>query len=361
MNYKLQNFGPVNQIDLELDDLTVLIGPQATGKTKILELLKMLLDSEKITHTLSNYGYTWSNFSLFQELYFGEGTKQLIQNKTKIQLDKESFSTRNLENRFSYIKQSKTSIINSEPSVFYIPAQRAITVETGWSKNFQSYETTYPYIMKEFSENLRRFLDGYYNEIASDYDSYIVFSKDILKDEESTIRSFLNQKIREIISTHIYRGSDLIFEKSSSQKKILKLDMGLHPEALFASFILILSLLSRGYKVILTTHSIYILEIVWALQEIQNKKKFESISELLKLSSLPKNIEAMLESSIKKKIFRTYYLKPDSSGSISIPISLDNFDSEKEDIRGWGGLMQFSDDVTELVAKLHSEDNNGKK
>jgi predicted ATPase len=39
------NFGPIKSADVEFGDLTVLVGPQATGKSIFLQLLKLLVDA----------------------------------------------------------------------------------------------------------------------------------------------------------------------------------------------------------------------------------------------------------------------------------------------------------------------------
>lgn len=32
-SFKITNFGPINNVDIQLGDLTILLGPQASGKT----------------------------------------------------------------------------------------------------------------------------------------------------------------------------------------------------------------------------------------------------------------------------------------------------------------------------------------
>jgi predicted ATPase len=49
----LRNLGPIEAADLEFGDLTVLVGPQATGKSIALQFLKLLLDGASIRYRLS--------------------------------------------------------------------------------------------------------------------------------------------------------------------------------------------------------------------------------------------------------------------------------------------------------------------
>ena len=47
-NLKIQNFGPIADIDLNLGDLTFLIGSQASGKSLSLEVYKLIEDASSI-------------------------------------------------------------------------------------------------------------------------------------------------------------------------------------------------------------------------------------------------------------------------------------------------------------------------
>ena len=41
-NLCVRNFGPIRNVDVNFGDLTVLIGPQASGKSLFLELFKLV-------------------------------------------------------------------------------------------------------------------------------------------------------------------------------------------------------------------------------------------------------------------------------------------------------------------------------
>ena len=43
---KIKNFGPIGNVDVKFGDLTFLVGPQASGKSLFLELLKYVIDKE---------------------------------------------------------------------------------------------------------------------------------------------------------------------------------------------------------------------------------------------------------------------------------------------------------------------------
>jgi predicted ATPase len=44
MNLKLFNIGQINEADLRFGDLTVFVGPQASGKSIALQFLKLVVD-----------------------------------------------------------------------------------------------------------------------------------------------------------------------------------------------------------------------------------------------------------------------------------------------------------------------------
>jgi hypothetical protein len=72
---KLTNIGPIAEADVHFGDLTVLVGPQATGKSIFLQFLKLLLDANPILGYLNEHGLNWHKSTRdFLELYLGEGT-----------------------------------------------------------------------------------------------------------------------------------------------------------------------------------------------------------------------------------------------------------------------------------------------
>lgn len=54
MELSINNFGPIKEAKIDFGDLTFIIGPQASGKSLALELLKLILDKYHIVSTLKN-------------------------------------------------------------------------------------------------------------------------------------------------------------------------------------------------------------------------------------------------------------------------------------------------------------------
>ncbi|MEO8007474.1 MAG: ATP-binding protein [Betaproteobacteria bacterium] len=71
---RLKNIGPIKEADVEFGDLTVVVGPQATGKSIFLQLLKLAVDYPAIHTEFKRFNIDWRGVdSDFLQLYFGEG------------------------------------------------------------------------------------------------------------------------------------------------------------------------------------------------------------------------------------------------------------------------------------------------
>ncbi len=129
-------------------------------------------------------------------------------------------------------------------------------------------------------------------------------------------------------------------------------EMGLHPNGIGAVMGLILELRSRGYKVCVSTHSPHVLDIVWALNFLQahNGRKSDVV-KLLSLKSNPKT--QSLAENILRSSFKTYYFSRD--GSVSDISGLDSA-SDNAFEGGWGGLTEFSSRVGDVVAEVARRD-----
>ena len=129
---------------------------------------------------------------------------------------------------------------------------------------------------------------------------------------------------------------------------IEELEMGLHPQAISVVLTLVLELLSRGYKVAVSTHSPHVLDVVWALRYLQKNKG--TAKDVLDLFDLPSNPTAIaIADSALKKSYRVHYFE---RGGVVRDIL--NLDPGSEDTReaGWGGLTEFSGHVGDIIANV---------
>ncbi|MEM9493859.1 MAG: AAA family ATPase, partial [Myxococcota bacterium] len=54
---KIEEFAQIRSAELEFGDLTVLVGPQGSGKSLALQLFKLALDRAEIFETLRDAGH----------------------------------------------------------------------------------------------------------------------------------------------------------------------------------------------------------------------------------------------------------------------------------------------------------------
>ena len=70
---RAQRFAQIRDATIQFGDLTVLVGPQATGKSILLQLLKLAVDAGRIAGALKENGFGWASREEFCAVYFGEG------------------------------------------------------------------------------------------------------------------------------------------------------------------------------------------------------------------------------------------------------------------------------------------------
>jgi len=149
----LENIGPIKKADVSTGDLTILVGPQATGKSIFLQLFKFCVDHANIVKELKKFGFDWKNeLESFLPVYFGEGMQAIWNSQSRIELNGRNFQ---IETHFK-----KSGGADSEAKVFYIPAQRVLIISAGWPLPFTSFDPTYPFVVKDFSEKIRRIMDS---------------------------------------------------------------------------------------------------------------------------------------------------------------------------------------------------------
>ena len=118
---KIQNLGQIKKADLSFGDLTVLVGPQATGKSIALQLLKLMVDSGQVQQEMARYGLDWEHrLPEFLDIYFGEGMQSIWQGeRTSIEWDGKPIDLPQM---------AKRKRKNKDETLFFIPAQRVLTL-----------------------------------------------------------------------------------------------------------------------------------------------------------------------------------------------------------------------------------------
>ena len=383
---QLQNIGRIKKAEVHFGDLTVFVGPQATGKSIFLQFLKLAVDKQYIHEQLRKHGIEWGDdVRAFLDVYLGEGMQGVWQaegeNKSSIWVD-------------GKLCPIDTLITGRRPKkgrapvqrVFYIPAQRVLSLANGWPRPFQGFSSQDPFAVRDFSETFRLLMEQEF-----------IHTEDLFP---KTNR--LKEPYRDLLAKHLFGGFGLYVDRHGAQKRLVlqrqddqehkgpaipfmawsagqrefipllvglywliparrvrrradiqwvimeELEMGLHPNAIAVVLLLVLELLWRGYRVCLSTHSLHVLDIVWAIQKI--KQYQADTTRLLDIFKVRKSdpLKEVAEAVGKKEI-RVYYF--DYEGKAHDISGLDPGTDEQAEA-GWGGLTDFSSRVNDMVAKI---------
>jgi hypothetical protein len=371
----VESLGPIKKADIAFGDLTVLAGPQATGKSIFLQLLKLLIDYPAVQSELKRFNIDWrGDLKQFLELYFGEGMASIWGSGSMVMVDGKS---RPLSQLARPVKNAKM-----DERVFFIPAQRVTSLRDGLTRTFSEYRYGDPFCLRELSDKLHNLVQ---NEFGADP---ALFPK----------KNRLSPALRDPISTHIFGNFDLRLDTERAQKRVVltageggsalpylvwsagqrefvplllglywlcppartatrdqiewavieELEMGLHPQAISVCLTLVLELLSRGYRVCFSTHSPHVLDLVWALNFLKKNdgtaKDVRDIFNLAAGAAASKITDAALQSD-----YKVYYFT--RSGLVKDISALDPGASDIEEAV-WGGLTEFSGRVSEIVARV---------
>ncbi len=374
MRIKLTNLGQIKEADVQFGDLTVLVGPQATGKSIFLQLLKLLVDTGAIVDELRRFNLDWNGkIENFFELYFGEGMSAIYEPAiTQITVDERSVELANL------LRGRKTR----DERLFFIPAQRVLSLRDGLTRPFTDYRSGDPFVVREFSEKLHQLVQTEFGQAAE------------LFPQSRRLKTAL----RDQIDHHIYGGYGLKTSADRFQKRMVlssptsaaqlpylvwsagqreftpmllglywllppskvarrdklewvvieELEMGLHPNAITVTMLLVMELLWRGYRVCLSTHSPHVLDVVWALRVLQAHGGVErDVLDLFNIKT-DASTRGLARAALEKEM-RVYYFQRD--GAVKDISSLDPA-AEDNATAGWGGLSEFSGHVGDIVARV---------
>ena len=372
----VNNIGQIKSADVKFGDLTVFVGPQATGKSIFLQLLKLVVDAPSVQGELKHFGIDWEGkLDNLLELYFGEGMSEIWQEGTsRLKVDGKEV---NLEHYAKGLKRKE-----KDERLFFIPAQRVMSLRDGLTQPFSVYRSGDPFVLREFSEKLHQLVQ---NEFGRNPGLFPQANR-------------LKKAERDLLSKHIFGGFGLKTSSEKLQKQFVlnkpgqekglpylvwsagqrefvplllgfywlmppsakprrnklewvvieEMEMGLHPNAISAVIVLVLDLLSRGYRVCLSTHSPHVLDVIWALQFM--KKKGGTTKDVLTIFDLPSDVGTrfLADAGLQKQL-NVYYFGRD--GDVR---DISNLDPGSENLEeaGWGGLTEFSGRVGDVVAEV---------
>ncbi len=375
----VRHFGPIREANIALGNLTVLVGAQASGKSLFLQMFKLMKDRLAILKSLENYGFVVNNkLENLLNRYLGEGLSSLWTEETALILNGKAYTRECLE---------LAPKGNPADKVFYIPAQRILSIADGRPKYFMEFSENDPFVLRKFSDTLRLLIQNGLGE------SGVLFP----------LPNRLKSAIKDMYDKAIFHGGKIVLEEKGGQRKIAmnvenmhlplmtwsagqkefmpllmafyclsgppqsvvnreqyeyiileEPEMGLHPLAIQTIILQMIEFIHAGYKVIVSTHSPVLLEFVWAynyLKRIPKDKRIIALCEVFGVQDSMRNNLGFMKDIYEKEV-RTYFFSRHSTGKVTAKdiTSLDVF-SEDVDENEWGGLTQFSTKANEVVSK----------
>ncbi|MDP2983100.1 MAG: ATP-binding protein [Candidatus Latescibacter sp.] len=392
MKLELQNVGQLNKAEVEFGDLTVLVGPQASGKSIFLQFLKLMIDGPRIIADFKKYGYDWGgDLGLFLNLYLGEGMQSVwTKEGNEASVVVWEGASVDLANKLKNFGKAKEQL--RKESMLFIPAQRVLSLNIGWPRHFTDFAVGDPYVVPCFSEKLRMQMEaGLGRKTGNVFPQEKRLKSELRKALDSAIFHGFSLKLdrkggfqKRLVLQDAGEGEKLPFMVwSAGQREFIPLlialywlcpsakiarrdatewviveepEMGLHPEAISAVMLVVLELLLRGYRVVLSTHSPHVLDVLWGLRTIQHYQAApDKVIDMFGLRRHSPGMKKIATAAIGKE-YRVFYFyrSTDFSGHKVRDISALDPGAENPNEANWGGLTEFSGRVGEVVAKIIS-------
>lgn len=372
---KINRFGPIEKADIEIGDMTIFVGPQASGKTLAAQLLLAFEDTLPIAREMRKFAMFIGGTNDFWDAYFTkEAREQYFSDNTHI-----TYGEVNLENpkidAKGYRKSHRT---------LYIPSERASLIFNGFPMPFQSLPPSIPFPVRFFSE----FLASKLRDVSLNNE---VFPKEYRF--RQTLRNFLHSnllmgtsfriELNERTRTKEIRGiindKNFHFDTLSAGLResfpilfaiqelwrhhfdmfliIEEPEINLHPNAIKTIMTLLMYIVRGKHKVVITTHSPYILELIQFFTLAAEKYKAERkkgkrprsvsncVAKFLGLHGI-RNMKIADFLPINKTIKVHFFDRSDNSLTRVKDIS-----NLSEDDK-WGGLSSFTADVADSYQEL---------
>lgn len=372
---EVHDLGPIRDASVALADLTILVGPQASGKSIFLQALKLAIDHRAVITRLRREGLDWHDDApTLLDLYFGEGMRTIWGKSTTMRWS--MGRKRVIEPAMLASTRVRDHLSYRHPLAFYIPAHRALALKNGWPRHFGDYSPGDPFVVREFSETLRLLMEsrrrgellqqkrlaktarelvqqGVFGDYQLRLDSSSPQKRLVLQRGEQPPLPFMVWSAGQREFSPLLIGLNYLMPQTEAREDGLEWviieepEMGLHPKAITAMLLLVLELLRRGYQVCLSTHSPHVLDLVWALRVF--REKGAEAAQVLELFDMKQDAESKkIAAGILQRSVHVYYFdrQLDEVADIS---RLDPSSSQAPET-SWGGLIEWSTRVSDTVA-----------
>ncbi len=376
---RIRRFAQIEEVSIIFGDLTVLVGAQATGKSLTLQWLKFAIDGREVVSALRDAGHPVEDPKVLIDLLFGTGMSAAWTDQTEVWYG----------SRRSNVKPSQLARRgrkDGKGTVFFIPAHRAMLMSDGWAAPFQRLTADTPVVARIFSQHLfehfsaRRTSDlfpvpGKLKKPYRDAIDTAIFHGGTLGVEDDEARHarrivlrhedmripYMTWTAGQREFTPLLLGLYALLPSAQRRQTkpiqhviIEEPEMGLHPRALNVVMMLILDLLWRGYRVILSTHSPEMLTAVWMLQQLKrNKAKWQLVLQGLGLKAT-QSLQDVAQAALRAT-YRVHNLFFDNGRVRSQDISTLDVASDDDRTATWGDLIAFTSTYGETVAKAVDE------
>ena len=370
----VKDFAQISKAHIEFGDLTILVGPQAAGKSLVLQWLKAAVDNVEIVHALREAGHDVKTAGNVLDLIFGEGMKA----SWKDGITSVSFNNRPVRPG-NWTKSYKKK---REGKVFFIPAHRALLLSEGWPAPFMKLNADTPVVARLFSQSLYQRFSG--KQAAALFPVSGILKQHYRKLIDRAVFhgasvELENEGLRYRLGLHLKGGDNLPFMTwTAGQREFTPLllglyhvlpsrkirkrsevdwviieepEMGLHPEGIVVVMLLVLDLLWRGYKVVISTHSPLVLDIVWSIQEINKYKGGpQLLSSAFQVDKPTKEMIEVLKNALHMS-YRIFHLGYNTETQRVSSRDISPLNPEAEDLHeaNWGGLTGFNTRFGEAV------------
>lgn len=360
---RIRNFAQLADVKLTLGDLTVLVGPQGAGKSLALQWLKVAMDGRQVVDALKSAGHPTDKPGVLIDLIFGTGMAPAWRDgETEVSLNGKKVSVRGLGR-----------IGDGKEKLFFVPAHRSMLISDGWAAPFQKLSSDTPAVARIFSQNLFDRFNGkdagtlfpvgrrLKTEIRDQIDAAVFHGGKVGVEEDrqharrlrlqhgDTHLPFMTWTAGQREFTPLLLGLYHLLPSTRVRKRaetdwvvLEEPEMGLHPLAITAVMLLVLDLLWRGYRVVLSTHSPHVLTMVWMMKQLQTHKAAADI--VCDAFGVPHSAQMrrVAEEALKKD-FRVHLLHFGADERVvSQEISDLDPGAEDEHMAGWGGLTEYS-------------------
>lgn len=376
----IANFAQIRSVDLALGDLTVLVGPQGAGKSLALQWLKAGMDGKQVIDALRAAGHPTERSDVVVDLIFGTGMAPAWRADSTVTLDGKTITPKVL-----------SRVGNGEERLFFIPAHRSMLISDGWAAPFQKLGSDTPAVARLFSQNLFDRFSGkdagtlfpvekrLKAEIRKQIDDAVFHGGKvgIAEDAQHARRLRLahgdmhlpfmtwtagQREFTPLLLAlyHLLPSTKLRKRKGTDWVVLEEPEMGLHPQAITAVMLLVLDLLWRGYRVVMSTHSPHVLTMLWMMQRLkENAARWQLVCEAFDVK-VPAQMRKVAEAALQKD-YRAHFLTFSNDGHVtSTEITGLDPSSENEGEAEWGGLTGYSSRFGDVVRKAVNEAESGR-